>query len=184
MSDCITSNQLSLPLVVEIPLSKFGDKYRGKYSAVVSIEDSDLEQYDWQVHESGGRIYARREIREQGKKKYVYLHRVIAERVQGEIEWQSGTIPDHIDNNSLNNQRNNIRVISQSKNILNAKRQSRNQSGCKGVTWHKRDKIWYVQAKVNGKSVHVGMFKIKEEAIQAYHDYVSQLPDFEYRRRE
>lgn len=50
---------------------------------------------------------------------------------------------------------------------LTRKLQSNNTSGHKGVYWSKRDKRWIVRIGLKGKSIHIGTFKEKIDAIQA-----------------
>lgn len=42
-----------------------------------------------------------------------------------------------------------------------------NKSGFTGVNWHKRDEIWNVNIRVSNKSIHIGYFKDKQDAIDA-----------------
>jgi hypothetical protein len=44
-------------------------------------------------------------------------------------------------------------------------------SRLKGVTQDKRRNKWKAQGRAHGKQVHIGYYKIKEDAARAYHDY-------------
>ena len=69
-----------------------------------------------------------------GKKK-VLMHRAIMAAKVGEIV-------DHINGNTLDNRRENLRVVSASINMLNAKMYSNNKSGWRGVQRCKKSKKW------------------------------------------
>ena len=71
---------------------------------------------------------------------------------------------DHIDNNKLNNKIENLREATKSQNCMNQKVSTRNTTGIKGVMWHKRDKKWYVQIRVNSKCHSFGYYDDKELA--------------------
>jgi hypothetical protein len=98
-------------------------------------------------------------------KTYVYgkfykTHRVI-------FLYHHGYLPefvDHIDGNKINNKIENLRPTTKSQNAMNQKVRADNKSGTKGVRWHKRDKKWLVELKVNSKSHSFGYFEDKELA--------------------
>lgn len=81
--------------------------------------------------------------------------------------YHNGYLPDyvdHIDNNKINNRIENLREATKSQNCMNQKVSTRNTSGIKGVMWHKRDKKWYVQLRVNSKCHSFGYYDDKELA--------------------
>jgi AP2 domain len=62
----------------------------------------------------------------------------------------------------------NLRPASQSQNTWNKKIHSNNRSGFKGISWHKRNRVWNASIWVNGKTVHLGTFDTPERAWVAY----------------
>lgn len=74
---------------------------------------------------------------------------------------------DHIDGNGLNNKKENLQIVSRSKNLLKAKVRKDNRSGCKGVTWSKSKRKWQVSVTINKKRHHFGAYKNLEDAIEA-----------------
>ena len=72
---------------------------------------------------------------------------------------------DHIDNNKHNNKLINLRFATSRENSQNAKLCIKNKSGTKGVYWNNAKNKWTAQIKINGKSIHLGSFINKEEAI-------------------
>lgn len=73
---------------------------------------------------------------------------------------------DHIDRNPLNNNRNNLRWASQTLQSLNQKIRCDNKSGAKGVDYHERYG-WRARIQVHKRSIHLGWFTEKCEAIAA-----------------
>lgn len=86
-----------------------------------------------------------------------------------------GKIVDHIDGNTLNNQRSNLRICSAEGNAQNRGKNVNNSSGYKGVTWDKVNRKWMAQVQHKGKSIKLGRFNTPEEAHQAYIRKVVEL---------
>jgi hypothetical protein len=99
-----------------------------------------------------------------GEVKTKLVHRLVGEAFPNPLNKK---YIDHIDNNRLNNNINNLRWATPSENSFNQKLSSVNTSGNKGVSFHKRDKKWYAKIKINGKKIHLGNFDSKDEAIKA-----------------
>lgn len=76
-----------------------------------------------------------------------------------------GHIVDHIDNNPLNNCKNNLRITTQSKNTINKSLMSNNKSGFSGVTWDKERKKWAVEIRMNGIRCHLQRWDKIEDAV-------------------
>lgn len=75
---------------------------------------------------------------------------------------------DHINHDTLNQQRSNLRICTTGQNGANRQIQVNNTSGYKGVDWHKRHGKWRTQVQVNGKSVHIGVYNSPVDAALAY----------------
>ena len=74
---------------------------------------------------------------------------------------------DHVDNNRLNNNVNNLRWVTSQENCMNSKLSSRNTSNYKGVHFAKQRNKWQAQIHFNGKNKHLGYFDKIEDAINA-----------------
>jgi hypothetical protein len=89
---------------------------------------------------------------------------------------------DHIDGNTLNNCKSNLRACTKSQNTMNRKRASNNSSGFKGVGVLKNGKFYARIARtIKGKSVckHLGTFVKIEEAAKAYdNEAIKQFGNF------
>lgn len=135
------------------------------YETVIDEIDVDLAEIRWQPHiGQTGRVYARRKIIINGKGHHIWLHRVIYGRASGLLIITS--LVDHIDNNPLNNTRDNLREATHSQNLRNASRVKKD--GLKGATYHKRDKRWRSSIRVDGVFISLGGFPTELEAHEAY----------------
>jgi hypothetical protein len=145
---------------IEFPLTK-------GYITIVDECDADLMQRRWKAVLKNGGIYAERSappyVNRRGQK--LRLHCVIMERVL-ERSLQKGEIVDHIDGNTLNNRRSNLRIATHAQNIQNGKLRSTNKSGYKGVRFSHGK--WVSEIKVNRQSHYLGRFDSPEEAYDAY----------------
>lgn len=151
------------PRTIEIPLTK-------GYVAIVDECDSDLSEQNWYAHIGiTGRVYARRSVYIDGKNHHIWLHKVVYARMRGTLFAVDETV-DHIDNNSLNDCRSNLRGATFVQNLHNAGTQKRKigEGILKGARFHKRDKRWTSSIVVDGKNIHLGSFDTMEQAHEAY----------------
>lgn len=71
---------------------------------------------------------------------------------------------DHINHNTLDNRKSNLRKVTCRENNCNKRN---NKSGFAGVRWHSQGNKWNARITIKGKEKSLGMFKTKEEAIEA-----------------
>lgn len=129
-----------LPKAMEMP-----NKWAAKY-------DPDIKNY-----------YVRgRFPKVNGKVREIRLHRWL----MGDPK---GMVIDHMNHDTLNNTRDNLRVITNAQNQQNRKGAMKNNksSGIRGVTWHKRDKKWQAEIIINRKYKFLGYFDDVKEAEKA-----------------
>jgi len=74
---------------------------------------------------------------------------------------------DHIDHDRTNNKINNLRDVTHNENSKNLSISPLNKSGFTGICWCNTYMRWHARIYVNGKSIHIGYFLNKEEAINA-----------------
>lgn len=74
---------------------------------------------------------------------------------------------DHIDHNTLNNRKYNLRQATPSQNAMNASLRKNNKSGIKGVYWDTRESRWIAKIGYNHAHVRIGAYTNKEDAVIA-----------------
>jgi hypothetical protein len=72
---------------------------------------------------------------------------------------------DHINRNTLDNRKSNLRLVNHQTNCLNRRSNRKSKSGIKGIHWCNTHKLWKVTKSENGKHLNFGYFKTIEEAI-------------------
>lgn len=74
---------------------------------------------------------------------------------------------DHINHNTFDNRKCNLRQCTAAENNCNVEKRIDNSSGYPGVSWHKRDMCWEVHIQVHKKQIYLGRFNNFEDAVQA-----------------
>lgn len=122
-------------------------------SFIFDEKDIDLvKAHTWSI----ARGYVRTVI----KGKTVYLHRLIMEADEKEV--------DHINLDRLDNRRCNLRLASHSENQRNRGAHKDNQSGYKGVCLEKRTGRYFAYINCDNKRTYLGGYHTKKEAAMAY----------------
>lgn len=119
---------------------------------------------EYKRHSSGGYMQITALCRETGKS--VSLPRLI-------LRCPAGFVIDHIDGNTLDNRKSNLRICKQSENRLNTTGKTRRVSRFKGVS-RSRDK-WRAEICRDGARVHIGVFLTEEDAAKAYDERAAHL---------
>lgn len=140
------------------------DQTIGSY-AMVSVEDYDsLMQHRW--FRGPKQKYAMYSIRPGGRKGK--LHSVLMHRHILELgAYDKENMVDHINGNTLDNRRSNLRLVHRSVNCQNAKRRSDNTSGHRGISWDKARRKWRCGFQKDGTRIEVGLFDRLESAVAA-----------------
>lgn len=107
-----------------------------------------------------------------------------ARRVLGIIELMqfyimpkiTGMHIDHINGNSLDNRKCNLRYCTITENNWNSRKitNRKTTSSYKGVSWHSERNKWRANAYINGKQTFLGYFADEKEAAYAYNLAVKQ----------
>jgi hypothetical protein len=133
------------------------------YSAIVDDVDADLSDFSWSASVRGVRVYAMHHWRRAGSKGHDYIHRAVMRRMGVSLD---GLVVDHINGNSLDNRRANLRAVTPAENIRN-QHGALNGNGTPGIV--KRTETRWEAWIRGGKNVkhYLGSYKTKEEAVAA-----------------
>jgi len=130
--------------------------------ALVDDDDYDwLNKFKWCVIKSGKLFYASRLKRksELNSSSLILMHRII-------MNVNCDEHIDHIDGNSLNNQKLNLRVADQRTNCQNL--HISKTSKYPGVHHHSKNNKWIAQIQKGNKRFHLGCFDTEKEAYKKY----------------
>ena len=143
--------------ILKIINSKHGD-----FDFLISKEDyNKCNDFVWSINK-----YGRNKI----TKPYYYannssvgfIHRYLTDAPKG-------MLVDHINGNTLDNRRENLRICTKSENNWNRFFESRNKSNKIGVYWN--DKLptpkWMAYISINKQRIHLGYFNNYEDAVNA-----------------
>ncbi len=131
---------------------------------VVMVDNRDfdeLSKFTWFVNHNGYAVRAH--PREHGKKRpaAIFMHRQI-------LGVPDGLFTDHINGDTLDNRRCNLRIATKSENNINRPATKRNKLGIKGITYDANRMKFRVRIAANGQQLHLGRFNTIEEAQSAY----------------
>lgn len=131
--------------------------------AIVDEEDYPiLSRYTWRESKQGRGIYPQCAIHSMG----VSMHKLImGTPPRGNYQ----LVVDHINNNELDNRKQNLRWVSLGANAQN-KRDREHSSKYIGVRWtpHRQGKHWVSYIRRNKKSHFCGRYSTEEEAARGY----------------
>lgn len=94
----------------------------------------------------------------------MHYHRIVWTLLNGDIP--EGMQIDHIDGNRVNNDVNNLRLVTPRENQQNLV--SHRNGDLVGCTYFKRYRKWQAQIWVNGKYKYLGLYETEQEAHEAY----------------
>ena len=110
------------------------------------------------------------------KGRNVRYHRIIWVLLNGDIPAEMDI--DHIDGNRVNNNVNNLRLVTRRENTQNqVKHRNGKLVGCSYVKQHRK---WRTQIQVNGKTYHLGRFDTEQEAHDIYKKALEEIEQCEF----
>ena len=107
-----------------------------------------------------GRGYRKVVLSKEGKTKCLSVHRLVAEAYLD--DWNPKLQVDHIDRNRINNNVDNLRMVTQRENSFNR--------GAKGYYYNKEKGKYMARIVSHGKFKYLGVYNTEEEARKAYLD--------------
>lgn len=140
-----------------------GGKYAEKYGStgICSAEDFDMiSAHKWRWTPEG---YL---------KGYVNGKDVMISRFIMRVDSTHQNYVDHVDSNTANNSRENLRLVTPAENSQNRKKRKKTTSKYFGVSYNKAGKKFRSSIKFNGNNTHIGTFESEFEAAVAYDSFV------------
>jgi hypothetical protein len=123
-------------------------------------------RYQWRWGRLRGKIYASRQIYDTDIRQHIYLHREIL-NAPPECE------VDHINGNTFDNRRLNLRLCTHAQNIRNSHKVP-GRSGYRGV-WPTASGRWQAMIKSDYRRRYLGTFDTPEEAYARYCEKAREL---------
>ena len=151
----------SEPLYCEIPLTQ------GKFAKVDMCDFIQLSWYKWHARWSPPTrsFYATRNdvhfLTE--RRSPAQMHRQILG-----LEYGDKRQVDHINHDTLDNRRANLRIATAAQNARNKRLRVDSTTGLKGVFFQASSQRWHAYIRFNGKRMHLGCFDTKEKAHASY----------------
>lgn len=100
--------------------------------------------------------------------KLSYLHRFI-------MNCPKGMVVDHINHNTLDCRKSNLRVCTHQQNLMNMKSNKKGTSKYKGVSYRPEGNKWESCIRINNKTIHLGLFNDEIEAAMAYNKKAKEV---------
>lgn len=139
-----------------------------------------IDQYIWAVHKGvTGGYYALTNLKETHESLKMHQHILNYKPIKDRYV-------DHINRDTLDNRKNNLRIVSQAIQSINRDLRSDNTSGETGVYYDKNRKRWSAQWMENGekkyKAFSVSQYgeEAKQKAIDYRNEMIAQQPEYKF----
>ena len=127
------------------------------YDCLIDKDDKkQVQEYQWHIVNKSNSKYV-----ESSVDNNIYLHRLL-------MDFPDGLEVDHKNGNPLDNRRDNLRLVTHHKQMMN--RSANKGSACPeqaGVYRDNRNGSWYAQIEIDDDVIHLGTFDSVENAIEA-----------------
>ncbi len=145
---------------------------QGKFAIVDDEDFEELSKYKWYAQKAtlAHLFYARRNVRKRlvidgeiyWNSKWIFMHRHLMKGIKQE------TFVDHADNDTLNNQKGNLREATVVENMRNRRSKGTSTSKHKGVNQRGASGQFRAAIHVGDKIIALGTFETEEDAAVAY----------------
>lgn len=132
------------------------------------LEDyNKIKDYCWHITQQGYLCYKR--------DKAILMHRLI-------MDAQPKEEVDHINHNTVDNRKSNLRICSSSQNKMNQGASSVSTSGVRGVYWYNNAQKWSAEIVINKQKIFLGLFDNIEDAIKVRKEAeIKYFKEFRYK---
>jgi hypothetical protein len=135
----------------------------GEFNVLVDDKDYEwLVKFHWCIRKVKKAFYATRNEWSNNKAKKIDMHRLLMNFPDD--------IVDHIDGNTLNNQRSNLRLATPGQSQYNRNKQHNNKTGYRGVYFYKAYNKYSVNIWAKGKQYFGGYFTDVIDAAKKYNE--------------
>lgn len=142
----------------------------GTIRAFTMVDGGAFEQhgvYRWCLREQGANFYVQRLVPlPDGRTQRRYLHREIVGLEPGDP-----LRVDHINRDTLDNRRSNLRICTDAENAQNVPGRPDSMSKYRGVTWRSDKQKWKVTHRMGGRTYTAGLFEDEDEAGRVAADW-------------
>lgn len=149
----------------------------------------NIEGFDYQISDFGnirnkkGKIlkpslvgdgYLQAHLSKNGKKYDFLIHCLVADYFLEQKRDGRRLVVDHIDNNKLNNHKDNLQIVNQR---INNSKDSVSTSQYPGVSWETSYKKWRAEIRINRKNKFLGRFTQEIDAAKAYQNELNKFKE-------
>lgn len=129
------------------------------YDVYIDLDDYEkVSQYHWRASHKRNKVYI--VTGSKTKQNTQYLHNFLMNYIPNDKDEI-----DHIDGNSLNNRKNNLRLVSRQENIDNTKVRIDNKIGIRGVCQNSKNKLFKCDFVYHKQRYYFKDWKTLEEAV-------------------
>lgn len=122
-------------------------------------EDYDLiKDYCWMIGNDG---YVKTTLHNNNETSTLLFHRYIFK-----LDDKQNNFVDHINHITIDNRKQNLRVVTNSQNCMNHKLKSNNTSGVTGVSYDLKSNKWHSRIGINNKEISLGFYDDFKEAVE------------------
>ncbi len=143
---------------------------RGLFAVVDGCDYELLSEHKWYALNSKWGFRAARSCRIGGKKRCVLMGRQILG-----LRYGDKLQADHINHNTLDDRRCNLRTCTNQENSYNRRCHKNSSSKYKGVSWYGAYEKWMGYIRSGGKNVFLGYFLAEDDAARAYNSTAQRL---------
>ena len=148
---------------VYLELSRRGPHEQKRFALIDQDDYERLAKTKWFACRSGKSLYATATSIRHLAKHHLQMHRYV-------LRAEPGQMVDHISGDTLDNRKQNLRIVTPTENARNSRRQTfpGKTSVFKGVSWSERDGRWHAQITDQGQNISLGLFDDAQNAARAY----------------